>query len=147
MVGTVVIKRVFNNNVAMVTSDDGSELIVIGRGLCFGRNLAHLEAIFARSVKGHRVKYNHAGSVIGGGNGLGIATLPVAQLEGELACGKLAAVELLAGDDARGGGIDRILVANMIPLVVVAPSTLQATASVPSSLSVTTALTGYTLPS
>ena len=30
MVGTVVIKRVFNNNVAMVTSDDGSELIVIG---------------------------------------------------------------------------------------------------------------------
>ena len=36
MVGTVVIKRVFNNNVAMVTSDDGSELIVIGRGLCFG---------------------------------------------------------------------------------------------------------------
>ena len=38
MVGTVVIKRVFNNNVAMVTSDDGSELIVIGRGLCFGRH-------------------------------------------------------------------------------------------------------------
>ena len=26
----MVIKRVFNNNVAMVTSDDGSELIVIG---------------------------------------------------------------------------------------------------------------------
>ena len=38
MAGTVVIKRVFNNNVAMVTSDDGSELIVIGRGLCFGRH-------------------------------------------------------------------------------------------------------------
>lgn len=38
MVGTVVIKRVFNNNVAMVTSDDGSELIVIGRGLCFDRH-------------------------------------------------------------------------------------------------------------
>lgn len=38
MVGTVVIKRVFNNNDAMVTSDDGSELIVIGRGLCFGRH-------------------------------------------------------------------------------------------------------------
>lgn len=33
----MVIKRVFNNNVAMVTSDDGAELIVIGRGLCFGR--------------------------------------------------------------------------------------------------------------
>ncbi len=38
MVGTVVIKRVFNNNVAMVASDDGSELIVIGRGPCFGRH-------------------------------------------------------------------------------------------------------------
>ena len=34
----MVIKRVFNNNVAMVTSDDGAELIVIGRGLCFGRH-------------------------------------------------------------------------------------------------------------
>ena len=34
MVGTVVIKRVFNNNVAMVTSDDGSELIVIGLPQC-----------------------------------------------------------------------------------------------------------------
>lgn len=34
----MVIKRVFNNNVAMVTSDDGFELIVIGRGLCFGRH-------------------------------------------------------------------------------------------------------------
>ncbi|MEF2826649.1 MAG: PRD domain-containing protein [Collinsella sp.] len=34
----MVIKRVFNNNVAMVTSDDGSELIVIGRALCFGRH-------------------------------------------------------------------------------------------------------------
>lgn len=33
----MVIKRVFNNNVAMVASDDGAELIVIGRGLCFGR--------------------------------------------------------------------------------------------------------------
>ncbi len=32
------IKRVFNNNVAMATADDGAEVIVIGRGLCFGRH-------------------------------------------------------------------------------------------------------------
>lgn len=38
----MVIKRVFNNNVAMVTSDDGAELIVIGRGLCFGRRAGDL---------------------------------------------------------------------------------------------------------
>lgn len=31
------IKRVFNNNVAMAVSEDGAEVIVIGRGLCFGR--------------------------------------------------------------------------------------------------------------
>ena len=49
MVGTVVIKRVFNNNVAMVTSDDGSELIVIGRGLCFGRHAG--DAIDEASVE------------------------------------------------------------------------------------------------
>ena len=49
MVGTVVIKRVFNNNVAMVTSDDGSELIVIGRGLCFGRHAG--DAIDETSVE------------------------------------------------------------------------------------------------
>ena len=47
--GTVVIKRVFNNNVAMVTSDDGSELIVIGRGLCFGRHAG--DAIDEASVE------------------------------------------------------------------------------------------------
>ena len=49
MVGTVVIKRVFNNNVAMVASDDGSELIVIGRGLCFGRHAG--DAIDEASVE------------------------------------------------------------------------------------------------
>ena len=49
MVGTVVIKRVFNTNVAMVTSDDGSELIVIGRGLCFGRHAG--DAIDEASVE------------------------------------------------------------------------------------------------
>ena len=49
MVGTVVIKRVFNNNVAMVTSDDGSELIVIARGLCFGRHVG--DAIDEASVE------------------------------------------------------------------------------------------------
>ena len=49
MAGTVVIKRVFNNNVAMVTSDDGSELIVIGRGLCFGRHAG--DAIDEASVE------------------------------------------------------------------------------------------------
>lgn len=49
MVGTVVIKRVFNNNVAMVTSDDGSELIVIGRGLCFGRHVG--DAIDEASIE------------------------------------------------------------------------------------------------
>jgi len=49
VVGTVVIKRVFNNNVAMVTSDDGSELIVIGRGLCFGRHAG--DAIDEASVE------------------------------------------------------------------------------------------------
>lgn len=49
MVGTVVIKRVFNNNVAMVASDDGSELIVIGRGLCFGRHAG--DAIDESSVE------------------------------------------------------------------------------------------------
>ena len=38
----MVIKRIFNNNVAMVTSDDGAELIVIGRGLCFGRRAGDL---------------------------------------------------------------------------------------------------------
>lgn len=38
----MVIKRVFNNNVAMVASDDGAELIVIGRGLCFGRRAGDL---------------------------------------------------------------------------------------------------------
>lgn len=38
----MVIKRVFNNNVAMVTSDDGAELIVIGKGLCFGRHAGDL---------------------------------------------------------------------------------------------------------
>lgn len=38
----MVIKRVFNNNVAMVTSDDGAELIVIGRGLCFSRRAGDL---------------------------------------------------------------------------------------------------------
>ena len=38
----MVIKRVFNNHVAMVTSDDGAELIVIGRGLCFGRRAGDL---------------------------------------------------------------------------------------------------------
>ncbi len=32
------IKRVFNNNVAMACTDDGSEVMVIGRGLCFGRH-------------------------------------------------------------------------------------------------------------
>lgn len=32
------IKRVFNNNVALAaTEDDGTEVVVIGRGLCFGR--------------------------------------------------------------------------------------------------------------
>lgn len=39
----------FNNNVAMVTSDDGSELIVIGRGLCFGRHAG--DAIDETSVE------------------------------------------------------------------------------------------------
>ena len=33
------IKRIFNNNVAMASADDGSEVIVIGRGLCFGRHV------------------------------------------------------------------------------------------------------------
>lgn len=32
------IKRVFNNNVAMAVTEDGAEIIVIGRGLCFGRH-------------------------------------------------------------------------------------------------------------
>ena len=61
MVGTVVIKRVFNNNVAMVTSDDGSELIVIGRGLCFGRHAgdaideASIEKTYALRLIGQNV--------------------------------------------------------------------------------------------
>ena len=45
----MVIKRVFNNNVAMVTSDDGAELIVIGKGLCFGRHAG--DVVEASSVE------------------------------------------------------------------------------------------------
>lgn len=45
----MVIKRVFNNNVAMVTSDEGAELIVIGKGLCFGRHAG--DVIEASSVE------------------------------------------------------------------------------------------------
>ena len=39
----------FQQHVAMVTSDDGSELIVIGRGLCFGRHAG--DAIDEASVE------------------------------------------------------------------------------------------------
>lgn len=45
----MVIKRVFNNNVAMVTSDEGAELIVIGKGLCFGRHAG--DVVEASSVE------------------------------------------------------------------------------------------------
>lgn len=45
----MVIKRVFNNNVAMVTSDEGAELIVIGKGLCFGRRAG--DVVEASSVE------------------------------------------------------------------------------------------------
>lgn len=45
----MVIKRVFNNNVAMVASDDGAELIVIGKGLCFGRRAG--DVVEASSVE------------------------------------------------------------------------------------------------
>lgn len=45
----MVIKRVFNNNVAMVASDEGAELIVIGKGLCFGRRAG--DVVEASSVE------------------------------------------------------------------------------------------------
>lgn len=38
MAAKMIVKRVFNNNVAMATASDGSEVIVMGRGLCFGRH-------------------------------------------------------------------------------------------------------------
>lgn len=33
----MVIKRVYNNNVALAADEDGREVVVIGRGVCFGR--------------------------------------------------------------------------------------------------------------
>lgn len=45
----MIIKRVFNNNVAMITSDNGAELIVIGKGLCFGRHAG--DVVEASSVE------------------------------------------------------------------------------------------------
>lgn len=48
----MIIKRVYNNNVAMAISDDGHELIVMGKGLAFGRrpgdevNAANVEKTF-----------------------------------------------------------------------------------------------------
>ncbi len=48
----MIIKRVYNNNVAMALSDDGRELIVMGKGLAFGRrpgdkvNAADVEKTF-----------------------------------------------------------------------------------------------------